>query len=290
MIKNLAAVKFHGMIQRRMLLACCLLCTAAALAQTGLPAAPPVPATIPALLLSDIHFEPFTDPAKVPQLDEAPASKWNAILAAPPSPDQKKSFAALQQTCDAKGIDTSYALLESSLTAMRAQAAGAAFAAVSGDLLSHDFYCKYFTVFPRATSSDYKTFVEKTLVYVLGELDASFPGIPVYVALGNNDSDCGDYRLDSGSEFLKATGAEITRKFPISERQAARESFTAGGYYSVTLPAPIQNARLLVLDDTFMSKSYVSCMEKPTRPPATTSLHGCKSNSTTPAPISRKFG
>ncbi|MBW4040477.1 MAG: hypothetical protein HIU91_16805, partial [Acidobacteria bacterium] len=46
------------------------------------------PITVPALLLSDIHLDPFHDPAKFPQLLAAPASAWAAILSAPPSPTQ----------------------------------------------------------------------------------------------------------------------------------------------------------------------------------------------------------
>jgi sphingomyelin phosphodiesterase acid-like 3 len=87
--------------------------------------------------------------------------------------------------------------------------------------------------------------------------------VPVYVALGNNDSDCGDYRLDAHSEFLAITGKEVTKNFPASERQGAEESFAVGGYYSVSLPAPIENARLLVLNDIFMSKNYTTCAGKP---------------------------
>ena len=106
-------------------------------------------------------------------------------------------------------------------------------------------------------------FAEKTLDYVIAELDASLPGIPVYIALGNNDSDCGDYRLDAHSEFLRVIGAEVTREFPAAERPAALDSFADGGYYSVSLPAPIANARLLVLNDIFMASNYATCTGKP---------------------------
>jgi len=146
---------------------------------------------------------------------------------------------------------------------MRAHAAQAKFVTVSGDLLSHAFQCKYNALFPGATPETYRAFVEKTLNYVIDELYGSYPGVPVYIALGNNDSDCGDYRLDPHSEFLTAAGKEVTKNFPASERQAAAESFAVGGYYSITLPAPIQNARLLVLNDIFMSKSYATCSNKP---------------------------
>jgi len=253
-------------------LACFFLCVGAALAQGSPPAATnhkspalsgqAAEGTVPALLLSDIHFEPFWDPAKVPQLAAAQVSEWKAILAAAPSPDQQQRFAALQQTCHARGADTSFALFDSSVKAMRKPAAGAGFVAVSGDLISHAFPCKYNTLFPNSEPEAYRTFVEKTLDYVIDELYGTFPGVPVFVALGNNDSDCGDYRLDAGSDFLKVIGKEVAKDFPAAERQDAEQIFAAGGYYSVALPAPIENTRLLVLNDIFMSKNYSTCAGK----------------------------
>jgi sphingomyelin phosphodiesterase acid-like 3 len=241
---------------------CFLLFAGAILAQSKQPAKPSVQITIPALLVSDIHFEPFWDPAKVPQLAAAPASSWKSILAAPPSPDQQQRFQSLQQSCRARGDDTSFALFDSSVKAMRSHAADAKFVTVSGDLLSHEFPCKYKMLFPQSTPASYRAFVEKTLEFVIGELDGAFPSVPVYIALGNNDSDCGDYQLDAHSEFLRVTGSEVTKNFPAAERQSAQESFAAGGYYSVSLPAPIKNARLLVLNDLFMARNYKSCAGK----------------------------
>jgi sphingomyelin phosphodiesterase acid-like 3 len=232
-------------------------------AQTAQPAALPERETIPALFLSDIHFDPFWDPAKVPQLAGAPPSEWKAILAAAPSADRAQRFAALQQTCHARGEDTSYPLLESSMQAVRAHAAGASFATVSGDLLAHAFDCKYSAVFPHASPGDYRAFVEKTVGYVIEELSGALPGVPVYVALGNNDSDCGDYRLDAHTEFLSVISGEVTgAAYPSSERMSSVKGFSEGGYYSVNLPAPVRNARLLVLNDLFMSSKYTTCAGK----------------------------
>jgi hypothetical protein len=290
MKRNLAACILRAVAGRHIALLCFFLLTGAALAQSAQPAAPPAQSTIPALLVSDIHFEPFGDPAKAPQLAAAPANKWHAILAAPPSPDQQQRFASLQQSCHARGADTSFALFDSSLKAMRTHAAGAKFVAVSGDLLSHAFPCEFNALFPRSTPDAYKTFVEKTLDYVIEELDGSFPGVPVFVALGNNDSDCGDYRLDAHSEFLSVTGKEVTRNFPASERYSAEDSFAAGGYYSVSLPAPIANARLLVLNDIFMSNNYATAQASPTRQQPALSLHGSVSSLPRPAPASGRFG
>jgi len=222
----------------------------------GKPAADP---TVPALMLSDIHFEPFFDPGKAVHLAAAPVSAWKGILASAPSTDRQQRFAALEKTCQTRGEDASFSLLESSVQAMRKDAAGARFVTVSGDLIAHAFDCKFGAVFPKAAAGEYQAFVEKTLDFVMNEVDGAFPGVPVYWALGNNDSGCGDYRLDANSEFLATVGEEATKTFPADERRSAEATFAAGGYYSVRLPEPVRNARLLVLDDLFMSGKYTTC-------------------------------
>ena len=218
--------------------------------------------SIPVLFLSDIHFEPFWDPGKAPQLAAAPAREWKKILAAPPSADREQRFAALRQSCHTRGEDTSYVLFESSLQAAHTHATGARFVAVSGDLIAHAFPCKFDALFPHAAPGDYRAFVEKTIAFVLEELGSALPSVPVYAALGNNDSDCGDYQLDAHIDFLAESGKEFTRNFPAPEKQGALETFAAGGYYSVHLPAPVGNARLLVLNDLFMSSKYTTCAGK----------------------------
>ena len=219
--------------------------------------------TVTALLVSDIHFEPFWDPAKVPQLVSAPVGRWKAILSSTPSPNQAQRFDQLQQTCHARGVDTPFALFAASLRAMQQNGSGAGFSVLSGDLLAHSFSCKYATLFPTASPEQYREFVEKTLQFVTAELRASLPRAPLYAALGNNDSDCDDYRLDAGSAFLAASADDFTSQVDKAERKKAQQDFAAGGNYSALLPAPLRNARLLVLDDLFLSRRYATCSGKP---------------------------
>src|SRR5450756_2728159 len=61
---------------------------------------------ITALMLSDVHFDPFHDPAKAQRLMAAPEGAWNGILAEEASAGQAEAFAKLQKTCSAKGMDT----------------------------------------------------------------------------------------------------------------------------------------------------------------------------------------
>ena len=86
---------------------------------------------------------------------------------------------------------------------------------ISGDLVVHDFPCRFQTLFPGASSGDYQAFVLKTISYVLGELRASFPGIPIYTALGNNDSGCEDYKFDPDSDFFAKAGSIFAWAFPL---------------------------------------------------------------------------
>lgn len=223
---------------------------------------------VQALFVSDIHFEPFWDPGKAAQLAAAPVGEWPKILGAQATDDQPEAFASLEKSCHAKGVDANFAVYDSSLQAIRAKAAGAKFVIVSGDLIAHNFSCKFATVFPKATPAEYRVFVEKTIAFVLDGLRQALPGVPVYAALGNNDSDCGDYQLDANGAFLKEDAKLFAADLHGAEQAQALKDFAAGGYYSVSLPAPVEHARLLVLDDLFMSERYQTCGGKEDHMPA----------------------
>ena len=232
-------------------------------AQTAARPAAAKEATISALMLSDVHFDPFHDPGKAKQLADAPVAEWDGILAGAASADADAAYQQLQKTCNAKGIDTPYALLESSLKAMRANAPESKFAVVSGDLVVHGFDCRFNTLLPGKTRADYSAFVTKTVQYVVGQLRSGLKGIPVYAALGNNDSGCGDYQLDASDGFLNATKETMVEGAPSAERTAALESYAKGGDYSVTMQAPMQGTRLIVLDDLVQSVKYTGCGGEP---------------------------
>ncbi len=220
----------------------------------------PETGTIPVLMLSDIHFDPFRDPAKAAKLAAAPVAEWEAILKQPNSPTQAADFAALQKTCGAtKGLDTDHTLFSSALEAARTHAAGAKFVTISGDLLVHQFDCRFQTLVAK-TGLD--AFAAKTVSYVVKRVGASFPGVPVYVALGNNDSGCGDYKLDEDDTFFAGSSDAVTQGLhgaSPAEVKQAREDYGKGGYFAVTLPPPMQKTRLLVFDDMYMSRKYTTC-------------------------------
>jgi sphingomyelin phosphodiesterase acid-like 3 len=217
---------------------------------------------IDALLVSDIHFDPFMDPAKTEKLAVAPVESWQAILDAEPSADRDARLGGIEKSCHTRGVDTDEALFNASLRAMRTEAHAAGFVTVSGDLMAHAFDCKFHAVFPKATDDDYAQFSLRTLEYIQLRLRQTLRGVPVYAALGNNDSGCGDYRLDAHSPFLAAAARSFTADVPQAERARAVKDFSATGSYVVSLPGARKGAQLLVIDDLFLSRKYTGCSGK----------------------------
>ena len=214
------------------------------------------------VMLSDLHFDPLRDPGKAERLVAAPVAGWAAILGEPDSAGQAEAFAAVQKACYARGMDSDWVLMRSSLMAARKQAPAARFVTVSGDLVVHGFDCRYQAVMKK--DNGYAEFVEKTATFVILQVEAAFAGVPVYFALGNNDSSCGDYRLDVGDRFLKATSAAVMhglRGAGAGEVARAREQYERDGSYAVTL-AGLKGMRLVVIDDIYLSRKYAACSGK----------------------------
>ena len=225
-----------------------------------LPLAAHAAPAVPVLMLSDIHFDPFHDPAKFPQLLAAPADKWADIFRSPASSTQAADFAHLQQTCATKGADTDWSLLQSSLAAAHTHQPHPLFITVAGDLSVHQFSCRMRALAPRATAAEYAGFASKVIAFVTGEIRHTFPGTPVFITLGNNDSGCGDYREDIDSAFLQADSV-ITADATLSkeDRERIRHEYGPEGDYSVPLPHPFTHTRLLVVQDLFESAKYYPC-------------------------------
>jgi sphingomyelin phosphodiesterase acid-like 3 len=218
---------------------------------------------VPVLFLSDIHFDPFHDPTLVPQLVAAKVKDWPKILATPTTPAAQQAYADLQKTCAARAPDTDYTLLTASLAAEHAQLAAPHFITVSGDLMAHQFDCRFKILVPKGSEADYSAFASNTIAFVAQQLHNTFPGTPIYFALGNNDSGCKDYREDSNSAYLNATALTFAdTAINKTNQQNIRTSAPAYGDYSVELPAPFKHTNLLVMQNIFESKKYATCSGK----------------------------
>jgi sphingomyelin phosphodiesterase acid-like 3 len=222
------------------------------------PAAGAAKRPTPWVLASDVHFTPFVGASKrlIARLQAAPVRRWKAILA--PGHHQLSP----------SGDDTNATLLESALAAMRRTAARPPVVMLSGDLLGHDFQQTYQQLAPRASTADYRRFVDKTIAYLARRFDATFPHAQFVLTLGNDDSYCGDYALTPNSPFLLHTARSWKR---LVDRHGRAPGFVASfrqlGAYVARLP--IRGLQAIALDDVFWSAKYEnSCGTPKARPGA----------------------
>jgi len=197
---------------------------------------PPVPSGN-ALLLSDLHFDPLADPSILKQLIDTPASDWEPIFAF----SKQVGYAHTPN-------DANYPLIKSALYAATGQSS-VDFVIATGDYLRHDFQQAFLKV--GGTSDQFTDFATKTALFVVHTLQTTFP-VPVYFALGNDDSPSGDYRVAPGGPFLAklADSLEVLKNHP-----DAAADFRAAGFYELPHPT-LANQEILVLNTVLWSRSH----------------------------------
>ena len=138
------------------------------------------------------------------------------------------------------GGDTDAALFESVIREMQRVDPHPPVVVVNGDLLAHSI--------TRRTATP-------TAVRIARRLNRAFPQAQFVLALGNEDSACGDYALAPDSAFLRALGAAWE---PLINRHGAapdfRRTFVHDGFYTATLP--VAGLRAIVVDNVFWSPRY----------------------------------
>ncbi|MGH6901810.1 MAG: hypothetical protein ACREIR_03625, partial [Geminicoccaceae bacterium] len=192
------------------------------------------------LIISDIHFDPFADPAIVEELVAADVDAWPGIF----ERSQAKGFAQY-------GSDTNYPLMTSALEAARRFLPRPDFVLYPGDWLAHEFEAK-FEAAAGGGPEAYRDFVIKTMSFVSKRLEDAFPQAPVYGTLGNADSICGDYMIAPGQTFLAAVGDLWAAE---SAHPEAFADFGVGGFYAVPHPT-VEGRDLIVLNNVFWSANY----------------------------------
>ncbi len=196
------------------------------------------------LIASDLHFNPFADPALVTRLAAAHPRQWEAIL------DQSKLTAYSQNH-----QDTNWPLLQSSLDAMQSTQPHPPVVMITGDLLAHGFPASFKKATNDANREHYRAFVRKTVTFLGWELQKRFPKAQILLTPGNNDDACGDYDVEADGPFLSDT-AGLTRKLSRAGAGVAR-GWKSLGSYSLD-PHAIPGIRILSVNSVFFSNKYQS--------------------------------
>lgn len=192
------------------------------------------------LVISDIHFDPLANKELVRQLIDRPASQWSSILRS----ETNAPWAP-------RGHDSNYSLLSTTLKSA-AQRGPFDYVIFEGDALRHDFQKAF--VSAGGSDGEFATFATKTAVFVVSTLEETLRA-PVILAIGNNDSACGDYRMDTDDSFFQALSNQL---HGLSHSADALASFQTGGYYSIPDPAAAHRD-LIVLNSVLWSPKYAPC-------------------------------
>ncbi|MHA7773502.1 metallophosphoesterase [Roseibium sp. M-1] len=208
-------------------------------AQTPSPPFQPGPDEGLFLIVTDIHFDPFSVPSIVPALDQSEISGWPQIF--------KDSGGGIASY----GSDSTYTLMTSALETAAAQGMTYDYVLYTGDYLSHNFNSDYdgnAGPNPKGVTS----FAIKTTQYVSWLLGETFEHIPVYGVLGNEDSACGDYQLAPDSAFLEGVGEEWAK---LSQQPQGFGAFHHQGFYKVTHPT-VPDQDIIALSNVYWAKRY----------------------------------
>ena len=196
------------------------------------------------IALSDIHLDPFADPALVPMLAAAPPEQWPEILA--------RSSGARYGSY---GRDTAWGLLASALDEMRRVEPDPAFLVLTGDLLAHRFRDHFVMLAGSWDEAQYHAFVARTVTVIGQEIARRFPGRQVLLTVGNEDSDCGDYKLTPDGVFLRSTLALARSLTGAGADAAFTRDWLAGRGYDVANRA-VPSLRMISVNSVYLSARY----------------------------------
>ena len=177
-----------------------------------------------AVVFSDIHFNPFYDPALFSSLNSSDPGAWEAL------------FRSSRITAPSdSGSDTNFPLLALALSSIRQQAGGGPLVVFTGDLLGHNFATTFYGLNGSHDTAAMQAFADKTVAFVMDQVRASVGDVPVVFAIGNADSYDG---IAPEASFLSNTAELFYWKFlkGTTDHQAFLQTFTSGGYYAADLP------------------------------------------------------
>lgn len=201
-------------------------------------------AKLQVLVLSDLHFDPMAGASDVKRLAAAAPEQWGTLL----SQAKPVNLPSYRQ-------DSNWWLLISALSYMKSTAPEPTCLLITGDFLAHHFEEKFKAAWPEADEKAYRDFVHKTMAFLAGELERTFPRTPILATLGNNDNDGLDYGLEPAGSFLHATEPIIRGLTLAADDNGFSQSWISLGSYSAHPPA-LPGCRVLSVNTGLLAAKY----------------------------------
>ena len=203
---------------------------------------PPDDLTSDFVVISDVHFNPFDDPALFNRLVAEPADNWDEIFRTSANP-----------SLPGYGSECNYTLLSRALDSAAGVSKSPVLVIFPGDILGHGFDVAFYNLYGFVSPAALKAFIYKTVRFFVLQIKSRFPDLPVLFTLGNNDAYAGDYALVAGGDFLSETAPLFMNQWLEGRVKAAEFSstYTAGGYF--TMESGFESIRLISLNSVLFS-------------------------------------
>lgn len=197
------------------------------------------------LSISDIHFDPFINGVPIDTLVNSDYENWDKIF-----------YTMGRKTNSNYFEDTDYALFVSFLKEIYSKSSSPDFIIFTGDFLAHDFLSTYQDSTGDYTSAGSNSFIRKTFGFITSKINQHFPHIPIYFALGNNDSFTGDYNSVWDGEFFHQTADILFENFIKNKnyKKSFYSTYPVSGCYSIPFENG-NNKRLISLNANFLSQN-----------------------------------
>jgi hypothetical protein len=196
-------------------------------------------------LITDIHFNPFSNATIARKLDLEDWKNWDNI------------FQQTTYPLSVGGQETNPALLDSVLSAIHKKTDIPDCVIFCGDILVHGFNKNYADITGNSDAASAEKFVLKTVSYVMSKVSSVYPDVPVFFTLGNNDSYAGDYLLEDAGAFLSDSAAPLF-EICIKDNDLRSEfmaEYSEHGHYSLDVPGE-ERIRVVSLNTIFLSSRY----------------------------------
>ncbi len=195
------------------------------------------------IAISDIHFDPFHNGVSIDTLVKSPYKDWDKIFNDLGS-NEFNNY----------GHDSDYKLVASFLEELSAKSNKPDFIIYTGDFVVHHFLDTLYALTQNDSSDASNRFIHKTFGFITSKINQYFPDIPIFFALGNNDSYTGDYNSVWDGAFFHQTSGVLFDYFikDSNLKKAFLKTYPINGCYTVKFPNT-KNQRLISINANFLS-------------------------------------
>ncbi|MEO8665606.1 MAG: hypothetical protein ABI462_08910 [Ignavibacteria bacterium] len=197
------------------------------------------------LNFSDVHFDPFYDTTLVIKLMRTDYKKWEKVFLTSPI-----------KMLSRYGNDSNYPLFKSSLQDMKARIPYPEVIIITGDFMSHNFNENFEKYSGTNSTGERDNFIKKTIGFTQFMITKYFPSSQIFVTVGNDDADCGNYMVKPGGKFLREFSRLWSKHISIKDQSKSFNYTFKKDAYGMAGFRGSKDRKMIILNTIFFSAGY----------------------------------